>query len=370
MLPLTLVAHAILWHNAPTMKDYYKILEVEKSATHDEIKKAFRKLAAKYHPDKKGGDEAKFKEISEAYAVLGDQKKRAEYDTYGRSYSNAQGGAPHGGFGGFGGAGGVEFDINDIFEGFGDMFGRGRQGSAQARGRDISIDIELSLKEAVFGATRKVLLTKDSTCSTCDGTGADKAAGTVTCTICNGNGKIRETRQSILGTFTTVRECTECDGRGNIPKVKCTTCHGRGVVKNQEEMTVTIPAGIEHGEMIRMTGRGEAVRGGTSGDLYVKIHVEKHSTITREGMHLKSVLPIKITDALLGATYTVETLDGETKVKVPAGIRNGDTLRIREKGVKIGSRRGDFLVRVTIDTPQKLSRRVKKLVEELREEGI
>lgn len=355
------------------MKDYYHILDVDKSASQDDIKKAFRKLATKYHPDKKGGDEAKFKEISEAYSVLSDSKKRAEYDTYGRSYSGV-GGNGSGGmhWGGFGGGAGVEFDLNDIFEGFGDIFGGGARGSgrAQARGRDISIDIEISLAEAVFGVTRSILLTKNNACATCDGSGADKQAGVITCTACNGNGKIRETRQSILGSFTTVRECTVCDGRGSVPKVTCTKCGGRGVLKSEEEIQIGIPAGIEDGEMIRMTGRGEAARGGASGDLYVKVHVQKHPTIIRDGMHLKTVLPVKLTDALLGASYAVTTLDGPVTLNVPAGIQSGDLLRIREKGVKNGNRRGDFLVKITIDTPQKLSRNARKLVEALREEGI
>ncbi len=355
------------------MKDYYQILDVEKNASQDEIKKAFRKLATKYHPDKKGGDEAKFKEISEAYSVLSDSKKRAEYDTYGRSYSGVggAGGGATGGWGGFGGAGGVEFDLNDIFEGFGDLFGGGgRRQSARARGRDISIDIELSLQEAVFGVTRRILLTKNNVCATCEGTGADKQAGVTACTSCNGNGKVRETRQSILGSFTTVRECTVCDGHGSIPKVACATCGGRGVIKSEEEIQIAIPAGIEDGEMIRMTGRGEAVRHGTPGDLYVKVHVQKHPSILREGMHLRTVLPIKLTDALLGASYTVTTLDGPMTLKIPAGVQSGDVLRIRDKGVKNNNKRGDFLVKVTIDTPQKLSRRARQLIEELQGEGI
>lgn len=353
------------------MKDYYAILGIDKTASADEVKKAFRKLAAKYHPDKKDGDEAKFKEVSEAYAVLSDSKKRAEYDTYGRSYSSAQAGGAHGGFGGFGGAHGVEFDLNDIFEGFGDIFGGGsRRGGSTARGRDISIDIELTLKDAVFGVTRKVLLSKNNVCTTCNGNGADPKAGTTECTTCNGNGKIRETRQSILGSFTTVRECTVCDGRGTVPKVTCATCGGRGVLKSEEEIEMAIPAGIENGEMIRMTGRGEAIRNGVSGDLYVKVHVAPHPTITRDGINLKTTLPIKLTDALLGGTYTVSTLDGPVTLKIPSGIKSGELLRIREKGVKDENRRGDFLVKVIIDTPQKLTRRAKKLVEQLREEGI
>lgn len=354
------------------MKDYYEILGLQKGASKDEIKKAFRKLAAKYHPDKKTGDEAKFKEISEAYAVLSDDKRRAEYDTYGRSY--AAGGQPGaGGFnwGGFQGGQGVEFDIGDIFENFGDIFGGGfgRRG-AEARGNDISIDIQLSFKEAVFGTKRSVTLTKTNTCQTCGGSGAKKGSEMATCSVCNGNGKIRETRRSIMGTFTTVRECTECAGRGKIPKELCPDCDGRGVVRSSEQIDITIPAGIENGEMIRMTGRGEAMRSGTPGDLYVKIHVERHPTITRDGNHLMSALNVKLSDALLGSTYKVETLDGDVSIKVPEGIKHGEILRIKGKGVPQGSHRGDFLVKVSIDIPQKLSRKAKKLVEDLRDEGI
>ena len=355
------------------MKDYYHTLEVEKGASQEEIKKSFRKLAAKYHPDKKGGDEGKFKEISEAYAVLGDQKKRAEYDTYGRSYSTAgSGGAGGPQWGGF--QGGVEFDIGDlgnIFEGFGEFFGgSARARAGRARGRDISIDIELQLAEGVFGATRRVLLTKTNACPSCLGTGAEKAAGTETCTACNGNGKIRETRQSILGSFTTVRECAACAGRGAVPKVKCPECAGRGVVRGQEEIEITVPPGIEAGEMIRLTGRGEAARGGTPGDLYVKVHVGTHPSIVRDGEHLRATLPVKLTDALLGASYEVETLDGTVTLKIPAGIRSGETLRIRGRGVPSQRGRGDFLATVVIDTPQKLTRKARKLVEELQAEGI
>ncbi len=352
------------------MKDYYNILGVEKGASQEDVKKAFRKLAAKYHPDKKGGDEAKFKEVSEAYAVLGDSKKRAEYDTYGRSYSGAgPQGTPWGGFGGFGGAQNVEFDLNDIFEGFGDIFG-GQRSSTRGRGRDISIDIELSLKEAVFGVTRTVLLSKNNPCTVCNGTGADPKEGMVTCSTCNGNGKIRETRQSILGAFTTVRECAACNGTGKVPKVACSHCGGRGIHKSEEEITISVPPGIEHGEMIRMTGRGEAVRNGIPGDLYIKVHVTRHPTIVREGLNLTTTLPIKLTDALLGSSYSVETLEGSVTLKVPAGIKSGELLRIKGKGVAEGTRRGDFLVKVVIDTPQKLTRRAKKLIEDLREEGI
>ena len=355
------------------MKDYYEVLGVEKGASQDEVKKAFRKLASKYHPDKKTGDEARFKEISEAYAVLSDEKKRSEYDTYGRSFSGGGGQQGGGGFSGFGfggqGAQGFEFDLGDIFNGFGDIFGGGG-GQGKPRGRDISIDIEIPFKESVFGTKRSVLLTKNSTCDTCTGSGAAPGSSMQTCATCNGNGKVRETRGSVLGSFTTVRPCNTCHGKGQIPKEKCTTCKGQGVLKKEEEIAITIPPGIENGEMIRMTARGEAIQAGTPGDLYIKIHVTPHKTITREGDNLRSTIHIKLTDALLGTDYSVETLDEPTSIRIPEGVKNGEVLRIRNKGVKSGSGRGDFLVRVMIDIPQKLSRRARKLVEELKEEGI
>jgi molecular chaperone DnaJ len=351
------------------MKDYYEILGIKKNASKDEVKRAFRKLAGTYHPDKKTGDESKFKEISEAYSVLSDDKKRAEYDAYGRSYAAGGGSQWSGGFQGFSGQG-VEFDINDIFENFGDVFGGGFSRKQQSRGNDISIDIELSFHDAVFGTKRTVTLTKNNTCATCNGNGAKKGSEMITCATCNGNGKVRETRRSILGNFTTVRECAVCTGRGSVPKEKCGTCAGNGIVRSEEQIEIVIPAGIENGEMIRMTGRGEAITGGEPGDLYVKIHVSKHAHIFRDGNHLMTTLPVKLTDALLGSTYNVETLDGNVAIKIPDGIRHGELLRIKGKGVPQGGRRGDFLVKISIDIPQKLSKKAQKIVEDLREEGI
>ncbi len=355
-------------------KDYYEILGVPKSATKEEIKKAFRKLAGQYHPDKKTGDEAKYKEITEAYAVVGDEKKRAEYDAYGHAFSGGGGGAGAGqGFGGFNwqdfqGAGGqgFEFDINDIFQNFG--FGGGN--ARQARGRDISIDIELQFKEAVFGVTRKVLITKNSTCDDCNGTGAKTGTEMTTCSTCNGNGKIRETRQSIMGNFSTVRECSTCNGRGKVPKERCPHCAGAGIRRKEEEIEIKIPAGVMDGEVVRMTGRGEAIPSGQPGDLYIKLHVTSDPSIRREGNNLIKKLPIKLTDALLGETYHVATLDGEVDIKIPAGVKHGEMLRIKERGVPVENRRGDFLVQISIETPSKLSRKARKLVEELRGEGI
>lgn len=356
-------------------KDYYEILGLEKGASTDEVKKAFRKLAAKYHPDKKTGDEAKFKEISEAYAVLGDAKKKAEYDTYGHAFQGAGGGGPQGGFGGFnwqdfqqaGGGQGFEFDFGDIF---GDVFGGGR--NRQNRGRDVSIDIELPFKEAIFGTTRKVLLTKNNTCTVCHGSGAKEGTEMTTCSTCNGNGRIRETRQSIMGSFQTVRECSVCHGTGKVPKERCGNCAGAGVRRSEQEIKIDIPAGIQNGEMIRLTGQGEAVQGGVPGDLYIKIHVKKHETITREGMNLYTTLHVKLSDALLGNTYKVATLEDPIEIKIPAGVKHGELLRVKGKGVPQGSsgNRGDFMVKIAVDIPQKLSRNAKKLIEELRNEGI
>ena len=347
-------------------KDYYDILGVQKGASKDEVKKAFRKKASQYHPDKKTGDEEKYKEVTEAYAVLGDEKKKAEYDTYGQSFGGSGGGNPFGGGGNpFGG--GVEFDMNDIFSQFG--FGGGGQ-QQQQRGRDISIDINLKFEEAVFGVVRKVLLTKNSECDTCQGSGAKSGTKLDNCTTCNGQGKVQEQRQSIMGSFTTVRECNACSGKGKIPEERCGTCAGAGVARKEEEIGIKIPAGIQNGEVIRMTGRGEAIPNGQPGDLYIKIHADAHKTIRREGTTLSSLLPIKLTDALLGTTYSVETLDGSVDIKIPAGVTHGELIRIKEKGVPSERGRGDFMVKVSVETPKKLSRKARKLVEELRGEGI
>lgn len=355
------------------MKDYYQILGVQRQATKDDIKKAFRKLASQYHPDKKTGDESKFKEVSEAYAVLGDDKKRAEYDTYGQTFSGgAQG---FNGFNGFnwaqaGGMDGMEFDLGDIFENFSEVFGGGFGNQRGKRGHDISIDIELSFKEAVFGTKRIVVLNKTNTCDVCQGSGAKPGSGMTTCTVCNGQGKVRESRRSMLGNFTTVRQCESCRGRGEVPKEKCKSCNGVGAKRSAVEIDIKVPSGIENGEVIRMTGQGEALPGGTPGDLYVKLHVAADRHVRREGRNLFRVVPVKLTDALLGATYDVETLDGTVAITVPAGTQDGDVLRIKDKGVPYGNRRGDFEIRIKVDIPTKLSRQAKKLVEDLREEGV
>lgn len=357
-------------------KDYYKTLGVEKGASQDEIKKAFRTLAHKHHPDK-GGDEKKFKEASEAYQVLSDEKKRAEYDTYGsagagQGFGGGQGGGfDYSGFGGFQGGQGFEgVDLNDIF---GDFFGGGYGGGRQQvrRGRDISVDLEISFSEGVFGVERKVFITKTSICDTCHGSGAKPGTKTKTCAECKGEGRVKEMKRSFLGTISQVRECSACAGTGKVPEEKCTVCKGHGVARKQEEITIRVPAGIQNGEMVRLTGAGEAVQNGTAGDLYVNIHIAPHKVFKREGANLVMNLGVKLTDALLGAEYPVETLDGQIKVKIPRGVSSGEVLRVREKGVPFSQKhRGDLLIKVEVKTPAKLSRKAEKLVEELREEGV
>jgi len=357
-------------------KDYYKILGIEKSANQDDIKKAFRKMAHKYHPDKKDGDEAKFKEVNEAYSVLSNEKKRSEYDKYGKVFDGQQGAGGYGGgdFSGFdfsqftqGGAGGFEFDIGDIF---GDFFGGGNR--KQKRGRDISIDIELTFEESVFGVERKILLNKLASCDSCKGTGAEKGAKTKSCATCNGRGKIREVRQSFIGSFATERVCDACNGRGEIPDKKCSNCDGFGIRKREVEIKVKIPVGIENGEMVRLAGAGEAASEGVPGDLYIKVHVKSHGFFTKDGSNLYMTKKIKLTDALLGSKFDLDTLDGPINVKIPQGINHDEILRIKGKGVPFanGSGRGDILIKIKIEIPSKLSRKAKEAIEKLKEEGV
>lgn len=356
-------------------KDYYKILGVEKGASQEEIKKAFRTLAHKHHPDK-GGDEKKFKEASEAYQVLSDEKKRAEYDTYGsagpsQGFGGGQGGFDFSGFGGFQGGQGFEgVDLNDIFS---DLFGRGfgREPREARRGSDISVNLELSFSEGVFGVERHVFITKTSTCDICHGVGAKLGTKLKTCTECKGEGRIQETKRSFLGTISQVRECSACAGVGKIPDEKCTVCKGHGVMRKQEEILIRVPAGIQNGEMVRLAGVGEAVQNGAAGDLYARVHIAPHKIFKREGNDLVMKLAVKLSDALLGAEYPVETLDGRVTIKIPKGISSGEILRVRERGVPLDKKyRGDLLIIVEIKTPSKLSPNAHKIIEELRKEGL
>jgi len=346
-------------------KDYYAILGVEKKASKDDIKKAYRKLAHKHHPDKSGGSDDKFKEVSEAYAVLSNEKKRAEYDSYGRTFGGGSAGFGDFDFSGFA-QNAQDFDLGDIF---GDVFGGGR--ARQQRGRDISIDIELSFEDSIFGVERKVLITKQNVCDRCKGDGGEPDSKKVTCSTCNGSRVIHEAKKTFFGTFTHQASCPTCKGRGQTSEKDCTKCHSEGVIKEQTEILVKVPAGIENGEMIRLRGMGEAISGGVPGDLYVRVHVKSHPNFKKQGMNLLRDLDIKVTDSILGATYDIKTLDGKKlDLKIPKGITHGEILRARGKGVKTGSGAGDLLIKIRITIPSKLSRKAKQLIEELKEEGI
>lgn len=369
-------------------KDYYKILGVDKGASKDEIKKAFRKLAHEHHPDKTKNDPTsaqKFKEASEAYSVLSDDAKRQQYDTYGSAGPGGAGFNGASGFGGFGGQGGFggfdfsgfgqggqgfEFDLGDIF---GEFFGGGRAGgrSGRNRGADITVDMLISFEESIFGTEKDIVVTKNSKCKTCDGNGAEPGSGIKTCSVCNGKGKVNETKRSFLGMVNTTKVCETCHGRGQIPNKKCQTCDGLGVEERAQEISVKIPAGVEDGQAMRLSGMGEAVPFGESGDLYVKIHVKAHANIRKDGNSLITDQKIKLTQAILGGEITIKTLDGDLVVYIPEGSNNGDVLRIKGKGVPYGSgKRGDLFIKLNVEMPKKLSKNAKRAVEELGREGI
>jgi molecular chaperone DnaJ len=362
-------------------KDYYEVLGISKTASKDEIKKAFYKLAQKYHPDKKGGNEDKFKEANEAYQTLSDDGKRSKYDQFGSQYANMGGGGYQPGgqgfegfdFSGFGQNGGADFDFGNLNDIFSDFFGGGMGGerSQARRGRDISTEIQISFSDSIFGINRKILITKTSECLTCHGSGAKPGSKMETCKHCNGQGKIREAKRTIFGNISSTKICEVCMGAGEVPHEKCETCKGKGVLRREEEISVNIPAGIRDGEMIRMTGMGEAVSHGTAGDLYIKINVAPHPVFKREGNDLVMNLNLKLSDALLGTKYPIQTLDGEIEVTIPEGVTINEILRVRGKGVPMSKgKRGDLLIKLNIKLPSKLSRESRELIEKLKKEGI
>lgn len=366
-------------------KDYYEILGVAKNAGKEDIKKAYHKLAHKFHPDKSGGDEKKFKEINEAYQVLINDKKRAEYDRYGRVFSDYAGGAagqegfgfdfsagggPSSGwdFGGFE-DGFKDFDFSDVF---GDFFGFQAGGRKRPqRGRDIYIDIEISFKEMVFGAERRVVLNKLNICEICNGGGAEPGSDFAACGTCQGSGTVRESRRSFFGSVTSLKECVKCRGLGKIPQKICKECRGAGVLRKNEEISIKVPAGIQNGEMIKFSGKGEAVSRGISGDLYVKVRSASHPLFVREGNNILMTLDIPISEVILGGERQINLLDEALKIKIPKGTDSEDILRIRGKGIVYDrGGRGDLLIKIKVRTPKKLSSRAKQLIEELQKEGI
>jgi len=348
-------------------RDYYEILGITKTATETEIKAAYRKLAVKHHPDKNPDDhtaEEKFKEAAEAYSVLSDAQKRAAYDRFGHQGVGAGAGGA-----GFGGAGfsNIE-DIFDIF-GFGDMFGGqggSRQRSAAQRGADLRYDLEITLEEAALGKEEKLRIPRLEKCDECNGKGAEKGTEPETCITCQGSGQTRYQQ----GFFSVMRTCPNCGGKGQIIKTPCKKCRGAGRVEKERSLEIKIPAGVETGSRLRVTGEGEAgASGGQTGDLYVVIHVEEHELFERQGANLYSAAPVTFAQAALGAEIKVKTLDGEEDLRIPAGTQTGTVFRIKSKGMPaLGGRgRGDMLVAVTLITPKTLTKEQRKLLEQLAE---
>ena len=346
-------------------RDYYEVLGVSKTATQDELKKAYRKLARKYHPDlNKDNEEAaeKFKECNEAYSVLSDDQKRAQYDQFGHAaFENGGmgGGGGFGGAGGFGGFGGSGMeDIFDMF--FGGQGGRGgnRAKSGPQRGADLRFDLEITFEEAAFGLEKEINLYRDETCDHCHGEGAEPGSKVESCPECNGTGYVRFTQNTMFGQMVNERPCSRCKGEGKIISEPCKECRGKGTLKRNKKLKVKIPAGVDNGSRLRVSGEGEAgAKGGPNGDLYVYLYVKPHKFFERDGTTVLCEVPINIVQATLGADIKVPTLDGQVTMKVPEGTQPGKVLRLKGKGIPSlrGGSRGDQLVRIKVVVPTKLS---------------
>ncbi|MEE3078127.1 MAG: molecular chaperone DnaJ [Bdellovibrionota bacterium] len=348
-------------------RDYYEVLGVGKSAGKDEIKKAYRKLAMKYHPDRNPDNaeaEAKFKEASEAAEVLLDEDKKRRYDQFGHAGVNGQGGFG-GGAGGFGDFG----DLGDIFgDIFGDMMGggrgRGRRRSSGKPGNDLQMGVRVTFEEAAFGAKKKIKVSRLAECGTCNGSGGKDGSKPTTCDMCNGHGEVR--RQQ--GFFTVASTCPKCQGSGQMISNPCGTCHGDGRQKKQSELEVTIPAGIDHGQRLKLSNEGDSgAQGGPDGDLYIVIQIDEHEIFNRDGFDVLYTLPISFSQAALGAEVEVPTLDGKVMVNIPAGTQSGKKMRLRGKGIqKLGGYgAGDAILSIHVETPTKLSSEQKDLLEQL-----
>lgn len=358
-------------------KDYYAILGVSKGASEDEIKKAFRRAAHEHHPDK-GGDASKFKDINEAYQILGDKKKRATYDQFG-SAAFENGGQGPGGFGGFGGGfggfdfGGAQFDASqfgDLGDVLGEMFGFGG-GSKQKRGRDIETEVTISFKESIFGIQKTIRLYKTSRCETCKGDGAEPGTGFDTCNDCKGEGRVRQATRTMFGMMQTVVACTACHGKGKKPKSPCKTCKGHGAQKRDVEVVFGVPAGIDNGAVLQIHGEGEMPdHGGQAGDLYVRVRVTPDNRFARDGQTLYSEQYIPLSTLILGGTIQVETIEGVEKHTIKAGTPSGEELVLSGKGVPGRGRRGDHRITIHADIPDSLTKEQKHLFEQLREKGL
>lgn len=347
-------------------RDYYEILEVEKNANDVELKKAYRRLAMKYHPDRNPDNpeaEDKFKEANEAYEILSDSQKRAQYDQFGHAGTSGQGGFSGSGFGGF----------EDIFgDMFGDIFGgsfggRTKKRTGPEKGSDIRYSITLTFEEAAFGVEKEVKIRRSEKCIDCSGTGAKPGTNKKTCSACSGSGEIRQAQRTPFGTMMNVRACNVCSGTGSVIETPCVKCSGAGEIKKEKQISIKIPAGVDEGSAIRLTGEGElGLRGGPRGDLYVVISVMQHNLFRREGNDVYCEMPITFVQAALGDELEIPTLDGRVKYKIAEGTQTGTVFRLREKGIPRlrGTGRGDQYVKVLVEVPKKLSDTQKDLLKE------
>lgn len=371
------------------MKDYYQILGVSKEATSEDIKKAYRKLAHKYHPDMKEGDEQKFKEINEAYQVLSDNGKRAQYDKFGRVFDGGTGPGADQGFGGFRwawgqpgshthddeDASGFGFDFQDVGDIFDEFFGGQQERRQEAkRGRDIEVELEIPLEATLTPTEQKISLSKLNMCDRCQGVGAEPGTKVNECFSCRGSGEVQQIKRTVFGSFTRVGICPECSGEGMRPDKSCNVCKGEGRIKGQEDIMVHIPAGVDTNQILRVEGKGDAGRKkGRNGDLYIRIAVKKHQIFQRRGDDILLKRDIALSQAALGDEIEVPTLEGTTSlVKIPEGAETGETVRVKGKGIPhfSGLGKGDMYVELKIQTPKKLSKEQKHLLQQLKEEGL
>jgi len=356
------------------MSDYYKTLDLTKGASIDEVKKAYKKLAKKYHPDVSTHPEAekKFKEVVEAYQVLSDTEKKQNYDNYGDSYKNFQG---HSGFSGFGQGQRMDFDFEDIFNQFsgmnidlGDLFGRRKQKARQDYGQNVKVNLTLLFKEAAFGTEKEVSFDRITKCSPCKGTGAENGK-VKTCKTCGGNGRVIRQQRTPFGVFQSQATCHDCRGEGKIAEKKCTKCNGNGLITKKTKLKVKIPEGINTANHLRLSGKGHEGRDG-AGDLYVVIFVDKHDIFKRDEVDVYAEIPISFTESALGATVEVPTLKGKADLKIPAGTQTGTIFRLKGKGIKNvnSSSHGDEYIKVIVETPKKVSKKQRELLAKLEKE--
>ena len=351
-------------------RDYYEVLGVSKGASANEIKKAFRRAAVKYHPDKEGGDEAKFKEVNEAYDVLKDAQKRQRYDQFGHAGvggSSGAGGGYAGGnpFEGFGGQN-VHFDFGEgLGDIFGQFFGGGSRQQAPQRGRDVEVSLQLTFEEAIFGLEHSIELEMEDECSHCHGTTVEPGHDTKTCPVCHGAGQQTRVMNTMFGPIQQTVVCEECRGRGKVPEKVCSVCRGTGTERRKQSIKLKIPAGIDDGATIRLSGRGEAVGRGEKGDLYVHIRVKADKHFTREGDIILSEERVSMVEAALGTEIDVRTVDGSVTMKVPAGTQSGTDFKLSGHGVPHlrSDKRGPHIVTIIVETPTKLTKKQRELLE-------